>query len=45
MTHVVKIDIITGFEEIGNLHVIQKIILLCIFIDNNAIAQNLYSQL
>ena len=27
MTHVVKIDILTGHEEMGNLHFIQKIIL------------------
>ena len=28
MTHVVKIDILTGHEEIGNLHFILKIIFI-----------------
>ena len=34
MTHVVKIDILTGHEEIGNLHFILNIIFLCQFIAN-----------
>ena len=32
MTHVVKIDILTGYKEKGNLHFILKIIFHCIFI-------------
>ena len=32
MTHVVKIDILTGYKENGNLHFILKIIFHCIFI-------------
>ena len=31
MTHVVKIDILTGYKEKGNLHFILKIIFHCIF--------------
>ena len=34
MTHVVKIDILTGNKETGNLHFILKIIFHCIFIEN-----------
>ena len=34
MTHVVKIDILTGHEEIGNLRFILEIIFHCIFIEN-----------
>ena len=33
MTHVVKIDIITRYEEKGNLHFILSIIFHCIFIE------------
>ena len=33
MTHVVIIDILTGHEEKGNLHLIRKIIFHCIFIE------------
>ena len=33
MTHMVKIDILTGHEEKGNLHFILKIIFHCIFIE------------
>ena len=33
MTHVVKIDILAGPEEKGNLHFILKIIFHCIFIE------------
>ena len=33
MTHVVKIIILTGLEEKGNLHFILKIIFHCIFIE------------
>ena len=43
MKHVVKIDILTGHEEKGNLHFILKIILHCIFIENHAVSQNLYN--
>ena len=35
MTHVVKIDILTGQEEIGTLHFIQKIIFHCISIEKS----------
>ena len=34
MTHVVKIDFLTGHKEIGNLHFILKIIFQCIFTKN-----------
>ena len=37
MTHVVKIDIITGYEEKGNLHFILRIIFHCIFIEKACI--------
>ena len=40
MTHVVKIDILTGHEEIGNLYVILKIIYLS---KSHAFSQNLYN--
>ena len=43
MTHVVKIDILTGHEEKGNLDFILKIIFHCIFIENHAVSQNLYN--
>ena len=43
MTHVVKIDILTGHEEKGNLHFILKIIFHCIFIEKHAVYQNLYN--
>ena len=43
MTHVIKIDILTGHEEMGNLHVILKIIFHSIFIEKNAFSQNLFS--
>ena len=32
MTHVVKIDTLTGHKETGNLHFVLKIIFHCIFI-------------
>ena len=32
MTHVVKIDILTGHKEKGNLHFVLEIIFYCIFI-------------
>ena len=35
MTQVVKIDILTGHEEKGNLHFILMIIFHCIFIEKN----------
>ena len=35
MTHMVKIDILTGLEEKDNLHFILKIIFDCIFIEKN----------
>ena len=34
MTHVVKIDILTGYEEIGSLQFILKIIFYFIFIED-----------
>ena len=37
MTHLVKIDILTGHEEKGNLHFIVKIIFHCIFIEKPCI--------
>ena len=37
MTHVVKIDILTGYEEKGNLHFILKIIFHCLFIEKPCI--------
>ena len=43
MTHVVKIDILTGHEDMGNLHYILKIIFHCIFIENHAFSQTLQS--
>ena len=43
MTHIVKIDILSGHEEMGYLHFILKIIFNSIFIKNNAFDQNLYS--
>ena len=33
MTHVIKTDILTGLEEMGNLHFILNIIFNCIFIE------------
>ena len=33
MTHVIKIDNLTGHEEMGNLHSTLKIIFNCIFIE------------
>ena len=41
MTHVIKIDILTGHEEIGDLHFILKIIFLCIFIEKPCIFSKL----
>ena len=41
MTHVVKIDILTGHEEKGNLHFILKIIFHCIFIGKPCIFSKL----
>ena len=41
MTHVVKIDIITGYKEKGNLHFILKIIFHCIYIGKPCIVSNL----
>ena len=41
MTHVIKIKIHTGHEEIGNLHFILKIIFLCIFIKKPCIFSKL----
>ena len=42
MTHVVKIDILTGHEEMGNLHFILKIILIAYL--SKGFFQNLYSK-
>ena len=41
MTHVVKIDILTGHEEKGNLHYILRIIFHCIFIKEPCIFSKL----
>ena len=41
MTHVVKIDILTGHKEKGNLHFILKIIFHCIFIGKPCIFSKL----
>ena len=43
MTHVVKIDILPGHKEKGNLHFILKIIFHCIFSENHAFSQNFYN--
>ena len=43
MTHVVKIDILTGHEEKSNLHFILKIIFIAYLLKNHAVAQNLYN--
>ena len=43
ITHVVKIDILTGHEEKGNLHFILKINFQCIFFERHAFSENLYS--
>ena len=41
MTHVVKIDILTGYKEKGNLHFILMIIFHCIFIGKPCIFSKL----
>ena len=41
MTHVVKIDILTGHEETGNLHFILRIIFHCILIEKPCIFSKL----
>ena len=41
MTHVIKIDILTGHEEIGDLHFILKTIFHCIFIEKPCIFSKL----
>ena len=41
MTHVGKIDILTGHGEIGNFYFILKIIFLCIFIEKSCIISKL----
>ena len=44
LTNVVRIDILTGHEEIGNLHFDPKTMFHGIFIEKNyAFSQNLYS--
>ena len=43
MTHVDKIDILTGHEEKGYLHFILKIIFHCIFIKKYAFFEILHS--
>ena len=40
MTHVVKIDIPTGHEEIGHLHFILKIIFIAFLSKTHAFAQS-----
>ena len=41
MTHLIKINILTGHEEMGNLHFILKIIFHCIFIEKPCIFSKL----
>ena len=41
MTHVIKIDILTGHEETGNLHFNLNIIFYCIFIEKPCILSKL----
>ena len=41
MTHVVKIDILIGHEEMGTLHFILKLIFNCIFIEKQCIFSKL----
>ena len=41
MTNMVKIDILTGHEEMGNLHFVLKIIFNCIFIEKQGIFSKL----
>ena len=43
MTHVVKIDILTGHAETGNLHFILKIFFIAYLSPNHAFSQNLYN--
>ena len=43
MTHVVKIDILSGHKEKGNLHFILKIIFIAYLSENNAFSQNFYN--
>ena len=39
----VKIDILTGHEEIGNLHFTLKIIFIAYLLRDHAVSQKLYS--
>ena len=41
MTHMVKVDILTGHEGIINLHFVLKFIFYCIFIAKSCIFSNL----
>ena len=41
MTHVVKIDILSGHKEIDNLHFILMIIFHCVFIEKHCIFSKL----
>ena len=41
MTYVVKFDILSGHEEIENLHFILKIIFHCVFIEKHCIFSKL----
>ena len=43
MTHVVKIVILTGHMEKGNLHFILKIIFFAYLSENHAFSQNFYN--
>ena len=43
MTDVVKNDILTGCDEIGDLHFILKIFFIAYLSKNHAFSQNLYS--
>ena len=45
MTHVVITDILSNHEEKGNLHLTLNFIFHCIFTENHAFSQNLYSLL
>ena len=43
MTHVVKIDILSGHKGKGNLHFILKIIFIAYLSENHAFSQNFYN--
>ena len=43
MTHVVKIDILTGHKEKGNLHLIWRLFFIAYLSENDAFSQNFYN--